>query len=436
MRFIAATYVLAFMLFVPNCSRAAESDELLNDSGLVYYYRGRYPEALQNFLNAAEANPKNPEVYFNIGRAYNKLRNPEKALTALQKAVELKPVYPAAKTVLKKIEAELAGRDKSSVQTFSRNYKIVIPPEISYPYPDFTEGFYAYYGGDRRDSLEKFERDASKHEKAAQANMDQGIINYHTGYFSEAIKFFQKAAAADPKNASAWFDLGLCYEQSGRQENAIASYEKAAGLDANLTDADRRAIMIKDNIVMNQMNAADYYFKKRQWAPAIKSYEKAREMTLPHSNEYAQIESRINVARIELDKIKEINAEINKAYLNRNISFADANRFPSRYIGSLVTWSAELGEIERYGLTTDLIMYHLPGIGFSPSRQNRSGRKENIFIIRLDRPFPEDLITYNICDMTVVGRIVSSERLRNAFRYGDYTDKIVVKPLKIELLER
>ena len=436
LRYITVIFICVLMFFSPLCSFAAESDELLNDAGLVYYYRGQYLQALDNFLKASEVNPKNPEVYFNMGRSYNKLRKPLEAMKALQKALDLKPNYGVAKTVLKKVEAELAQKDRSSVQTFSRNYRIMMPAEISYPYPDFTEGFYAYYDCDLQGSIDKFERDMKKPGKAVQAIMDQAVIKYHTGYFGEAINYFKNAAGADPGNASAWFDLGLSYEQAGRSEDAIDSYEKAARSDPKLTDAAERLTMIKDNLLMNQINAAGSYFKKAQWEKAITLYEKAREIALPHSTQYNLIVSRINVARIELERTKERQKEINQAFLSRNIDFADASRYPARYIGSLVTWSGELHDVERYGQTTDLIMYRLPGAAMSSNERRREGDKNDIFIIRLNRPFPKDFKLYSVCDMTVVGRITAAERLRNAFKYGDYNEKIIIKPLKITVFER
>ncbi len=444
MKFISIIYIFIIIFLFPLCSPAAESDELLNDAGLVYYYRGQYTEALKNFMKASEVNPKNPEVYFNIGRSYNKLKKTLEAMNALQKAVELKPNYAVAKTVLKKVEAELAKKDKSSVQTFSRNYRIQIPPEISYPYPDFTAGFYAYYDGDRQGSEEKFERDMKKTEKRVQAIMDQAVINYHVGRFTEAAKYFQMAAEADPVNASAFFDLGLSYEQSGRSGDAIDSYQKAVRLDAKFTDASERLLMVKDNLLMNQINAAGSAFKSAQWAKAIKLYEMALEMALPHSPEYMVIESRINLAKLELERIKDRQAEINQAFLNRNFEFADANRYPSRYIGNLVTLRGEIYDIERYGPTTDLIMYQLPGTELSAAGRNgrRSGAndyanyKDHLFIVRLDGPLPEELKQRDINDLVVVGKIVSSERLKNSFKYGDYNDKIVIKPLKIDVSER
>ncbi len=440
------TFLFIFSLFaaVPPCSYSGESDQMVNDSGLVLYYKGQYPQALQEFLRAAEMNPKNPEIFYNIGRTYYKLRSPKEAMSALQKAVELKPNYSVAKTVLKKVEAELAQKDKSSVQTFSRNYKIQIPSEISYPYPDFTEGFYAYYSGDQAGSLEKFDRDSKKPEKSAQVSMDQAIIYYHLRYFDDAIKYFQKTIETDPQNAAAYFNLGLSLEQASRQDSAIEAYQKAVRLNSKFAEASERLFMVKDNLLMNQINEASSYFKKADWAKAIESYEKAKDMALPHSQDYSQIESNLKVAKIELDKIKERKTEINEGFLNRNVDFSEANSNPARFEGSIVTWKGRIETIEKRGETTDFIMCHSSGIT-SPSaknlrsvsgRDNSSYRPDYAFLIRFEKPLPQNSLIAELSDVTVVGKISGVEQLRNALKYSDYTDKIIIKPLKITVLRQ
>ena len=447
------TVLFVFSIFAnPVCSYSAESDQMINDSGLVLYYKGQYPQALQEFLKAAEVNPKNPEIFYNIGRTYYKLRSPKEAMSALQKAVELKPNYSVAKTILKKVEAELGQKDKSSVQTFSRNYKIQIPPEISYPYPDFTEGFYAYYSGDQAGSLEKFERDLKKPEKTVQVTMDQAIIYYHLRYFDDAIKYFQKAIETDPKNAAAYFNLGLSYEQTGRQDNAIESYQKAVRLNSKLAEASERLFMVKDNLLMNQINEANSYFKKADWSKAIESYEKARDMALPHSQDYSQIESNLKVAKIELDKIKNRKTEINEGYLNRNVEFGEANANPKRFVGSIVTWKGRIEAIEKHGDTTDFIMCQSSGLTSNTSRNmitntrdnasNLTGRDNPLyrpdyaFIIRFEKPLPQSSLINELSDVTVVGKIAGIEKLKNALKYSDYTDKIVIRPLKVNIVRQ
>ncbi len=442
-KLLTVLFIFSLFAIVPIHSHGSESDQMINDSGLVLYYKGQYPQALQEFLKAADVNPKNPEIFYNIGRTYYKLNSPKESVTALQKAVELKPNYTVAKTILKKVEAELAQKDKSSVQTFSRNYKIQIPTEISYPYPDFTEGFYSYYSGDQPGSVEKFDRDSKKTEKAAQVAMDQAIIYYHLRYFDDAIKYFLKAIDNDPRNAAAYFNLGLSYEQCSRQDNAIEAYQKAVRLNPKLTEASERLFMVKDNLLMNQINEADSYFKKADWSKAIVSYEKARDMALPHSQDYSKIESNLKVAKIELDKIKNRKTEINQGYLGRNIDFSEANENPSRFVGNTITWKGRIEAIEKRGETTDFIMSTSSGSSFSASknsrlsgRDNSSYKNEYSYIIRFEQPLPRNSSINELSDVTVIGKISGYEQLRNALKYSDYTNKIIIKPLKVNILRQ
>ncbi|HOD43197.1 MAG TPA: tetratricopeptide repeat protein, partial [Candidatus Wallbacteria bacterium] len=269
----------------------AQSDQLLSDSGLVYYYKNQFQQALKEFESALKVNPKNPEIYYNIARAQNQLNNPKAAEEALKKAIELKPNYAVAKNMLKKIQADLSKQDKSSVSTFSKKLKVQIPSELSYPYDDFTEGFYAYYSGDMSGSREKFDEDIKNKSKEVQARMDQGIIYYHMRNFDEAANYFKKALEKDLQNANALFNLGLAYEQSAQPDLAISMYEKAYSVNPALTQAKERLKMVKDNVLMNQMNLADSYFNKSDWKKAVEAYEKAKTYALKNSVEYSKADS-------------------------------------------------------------------------------------------------------------------------------------------------
>ena len=100
MTITAAAVILINAMWL-SYGHCADSDQLLNDSGLVYYYKNQFQQALKEFETALRANPKNPKIYYNIARAQNQLNNPKAAEEALKKAIELKPNYAVAKNLLK-----------------------------------------------------------------------------------------------------------------------------------------------------------------------------------------------------------------------------------------------------------------------------------------------------------------------------------------------
>jgi|GEM_PF-6324833 len=428
---IAAVLIFMSLAFGP---AYAESDQLLNDSGLVYYYKNQYQQALKEFMAALRLNSKNPEIYYNIGRAHYQLKNLKDAEEALKKCVELKSNYTVAKNLLKKIQAELAKQDKSSVSAFSKKFKVQIPSEISYPYDDFTEGFYAYYSGDRSASKEKFDIDTKDKSLEVHARMDQAIIYYHMRNFEDAINSFNKVIDKDPKNAHAYYNLGLAYEQALKTDDAMDMYQHAYSLDAKMGQAKERLKMVKDNVLMNQMNTADAYFNKSDWRNAIGAYEKVKTYALPSSREFEKADSNMRVAKLELEKISSRTTEINQGFLARNVEFGDANANRTRYIGSIVTWKGRIYRIEKSGSDTDFLMIYLPS--FKSDIDETEYLKDLLFVVRFERALkPHELIRED-ADVTVVGKITGSEQLRNAFKYNTYNEKVVIKPLKITVTHR
>lgn len=413
-----------------------QSDQMHNDSGLVYYYKNQYQQALKEFESAARVNPNNPEVFYNIGRAYNQLNKLKEAEDALKKAVQLKPNYAVAKNLLKRVQAELSKQDKPSVATFSKKLKIQIPAELLYPYEDFTEGFYTYYSGDINGAKEQLEaqlKDKDR-EKQIHARMDLSIIYYHLRYFDEAISHFNKLLEKDPQNSNAFFNLGLSYEQASKVDQAIAAYETAYKINHSITQAKERLKMVKDNTLMNQMNIADSYYNKADWKNALAAYEKAKTYALANSVEYAKADSNARVAKLQIDRISEQRSDINKGFLVRNTDFFDADKNPGRYQGNIITWKGRIFKIEKSGSTTDILIVYLPN--FRSDVDSTEYFKDLIFIVRFRRPLGANELLREDSDVTVVGKIAGSEQLKNAFKYNNYTDKLIIEPLKMNVTNK
>src|SRR2546423_13745486 len=61
--------------------------------GVEEFDAGRYTEALEDFLRAAQSNPEDAEAVFDAGLAYEKLDRLVQASAALGRAVEIRPGY-------------------------------------------------------------------------------------------------------------------------------------------------------------------------------------------------------------------------------------------------------------------------------------------------------------------------------------------------------
>ena len=115
--------------------------------------------------------------------------------------------------------------------------------------------------------------------------------------------------------------------------------------------------------------------------------------------------------------------------MNRNIDFVDADANPGRYAGSIVTWKGRIYKIEKYGYTTDFLVVFLPS--FRSDIDSTEYSKDLIFVVRFEKPVKQNELLREDSNITIVGKITGSEQLKNAFKYNNYTDKIIVDPLKI-----
>src|ERR1044071_1369056 len=69
-------------------------------SGVEHFDAGRYEEALESFLAAVVANPRDAEALFDVGATYEKLGRHTEASVAYKSALELKPTYAKARARL------------------------------------------------------------------------------------------------------------------------------------------------------------------------------------------------------------------------------------------------------------------------------------------------------------------------------------------------
>src|SRR5580700_3702994 len=70
------------------------------NSGDKYYQRGKYQEAVIQFRNAIQIDPRLAEAHWHLARAYLRLRNSEAAYHELTETLSLEPKNPDAQLEL------------------------------------------------------------------------------------------------------------------------------------------------------------------------------------------------------------------------------------------------------------------------------------------------------------------------------------------------
>lgn len=80
----------------------SDKDTFYNQ-GLTLFGEGKYQEAIDTYLKAAEVDPEDGEVYLAISMSYDRMADLDNALDYARKAVDRMPREPLAYTNLSRI---------------------------------------------------------------------------------------------------------------------------------------------------------------------------------------------------------------------------------------------------------------------------------------------------------------------------------------------
>ena len=229
--------------------------------GNAYYELGDPQKASDEFQDALRLDPKNEQVYFNLGMLYLKFRTPElaslvfehglkelpdspllwmgvgltqhladqtdKAAIALKKAVELDPAFTDAYIVLGDV-LESDNKLEDALPVFQRAIQ---------KQPDLYIGYF-YYGkillkmndGRMEQAIEALRKSTQLRPEFAEGHFELGRALEHAGHIADAITEYKVSATQDPALAESQYRLALLYRKQGdmtRANVAMAAFKKA-----------------------------------------------------------------------------------------------------------------------------------------------------------------------------------------------------------------
>lgn len=157
--------------------------------------RNDFSAAIPLLQAAAETEPENESIHFNLGLALSQLGQDDEAVDAYLRALEIKPELPQA---FLNVGVLLVRVDRAA-EAVPHLAKAVEHR------PNDPRSLY-FYG----------------HALSA------------TSKTEEAIPIYERAAALDPQEPSIWIELGQAQAQRDRFDEAAASYRRAAEIDPEL----------------------------------------------------------------------------------------------------------------------------------------------------------------------------------------------------------
>lgn len=293
----------------------------LRNLGDTSLKEGKYDVALAVYQSLVKAHPSDPELRYNLGRAYHEKGRTDpllldNAISEYKKAIELKPKYTDAMFNLGLVYM-LKGAYEDSI----RQFKDLVP--ISPKDPD------VYFNlGNAMIQLAKTKKDPEK-----KSLYEEGIGIYkkaleldrkHTGASvnlalalmdlkreQEALPILRDAARYNPNSADVRFVLGLGYLKRGYVKDAIRELEKAVELKPDHVDAYK--------------NLSTAYMRAGMMDKANEALRKAQELApatpaVHHNAGYSYLQKAIKLKKGESVELAPDDPKTPEELLNKAIS--------------------------------------------------------------------------------------------------------------------
>ena len=263
-------------------------------SGIEQFDAGRYEEALESFLVAVVANPRDAEALFDLGATYAQLGRHAEAATAYRSALELRPAYAKARVRLctslvasqqfwegvtacsralraERTDPELfvaygrafAGAGLYDQAAEAYRMAIRLRPEAAEYH--LALGLAHERLGEYRDALDSLASAARLAPASAEARSEyarvtaeladlerglEGVGGYERllnvghafrlkGWYAKAVAVYAYGAARRPRDAAPVYYLGLAYYSMNQYQRALRSYKRALALDPQMSEARR-----------------------------------------------------------------------------------------------------------------------------------------------------------------------------------------------------
>ena len=260
----------------------------------TYQRNALWNEPVAFWQDAVKKSPNHHRPHFNLGTSYLNARSYDRAITAFEKSLMLRPPYPGE--TYTNIGALYLETGKHDLARQNLNRAVRLNPNN-------------YMAHDLLASLDKKERNydgALRHYGAAikinpnfsPSYHNLGILYMEMEDLGNAVKAFRQAVALRPMCSQAYSSLGLALAKQGRCDLSIPTLQKAIKMDAGNQEA--------------LFNLATVYKMTGQYEMAAQTYKTLLEINPK------DVEAMHNLGVLYLKDLKDIRQA--RFYLNKALS--------------------------------------------------------------------------------------------------------------------
>jgi len=209
-----------------NVAKASNKARPHLNLGRAYERAGETEKAIRAFQRALELKPGWAKAHSNLGAVYGRSDDLEKALFHIQKAIEIEPGYAAAHNNLGTLLAR-SGRLDLAVVSYLR--ALDLEPQYSRTRVRLAE---IYIRQSRfRDAEHELRVALVASPNSAGAHNLLGVTLQAQDRIDEATRSFEQALQLDPTLTNASYNLGLIYTRQGRADEAIRALSEVLRRD-------------------------------------------------------------------------------------------------------------------------------------------------------------------------------------------------------------
>jgi tetratricopeptide (TPR) repeat protein len=285
---------------VTSCAKNPALEHASN--GDVFMEQGNYDQAISEYSQAIELDPKYPEIknklavaYSDRGKSFVDEKEWDSAIADTNKAIELDPQLANAYNIRGSAYIEKGSEDEMSAFDHKYNEESALATEFfNKAIDNFTLAI-----DDKKMALKLNPTHELYKQNLAIAYNERGKVYNEKEGWDLAISDFTAALELEPDMKEAYNNRGYAYNGKGFSDKAIADLDKAIELDPNVAlyysnrswsyyqkeEYDQAiidgtsAIKLDPNLAVAYMNRGNSYFQKGMMTKAAEDFNKVLDLT-------------------------------------------------------------------------------------------------------------------------------------------------------------
>lgn len=205
------------------------------DSGEKYFAESKYREAVIQYLNAVQIDPRFAQAHYQLSQAYLKLGDKNHAFQELNRTVELEPDNYRAHADIADLLSGVRNPDGSTVQDALKQAKphLDLLREKQPDTPETHEAW-AYYDLAEKNlgqAIQEAQQAITLNPNRAESYLLLALLQLQSNLPDQAEASYKKAIQVDPKSMNAQLLLGGFYASHNRLAEADQQFKRAIAMD-------------------------------------------------------------------------------------------------------------------------------------------------------------------------------------------------------------